>query len=342
MRRAILVSLAVTSAGLAVTHASQPADPPRVDSAVLKALVAKYRPAPTPFQFGLVGDQQYNPDQEARFPAVIRAMDKEPLAFVVHDGDLKGNQPCTDALFRDRLALFQSSAHPFVFTPGDNDWTDCHQEALGRFDPLERLARLRALFYPSAGQTLGRRTMPVTSQADQASFRSYRENVLWTMGPVVFATVHAVGSNNGLGTSPAGDDEARARIDAGRAWISTAFALAREGGFGAVMLITQANPRFEMPPDDPRRSGFRDIVPLLERETRAFGKPVVLVHGDTHYFRIDKPLPYVDGPRGSSAPPLLRNFTRVETFGPVDLHWLRARVVPTNPNVFLFEPEVWH
>ena len=97
-----------------------------------------------------------------------------------------------------------------------------------------------------------------------------------------------------------------------------------------------------MPPDDPRRSGFRDIVPVLERETRAFGKPVVLVHGDTHYFRIDKPLPFVDGPRSATAPSLLRNFTRVETFGPVDLHWLRVRVSPANPNFFLFEPEVWN
>lgn len=311
------------------------------DSAVTAALVAKYKPTRTEFQFGLVGDQQYNAEQEARFPAVIRRMDREPLAFVAHDGDIKGGQRCTDDLYRDRLQLFQSSQHPFVYTPGDNDWTDCHSAGMGGYDPLERLARLRQLFYADPTQSLGRRKLSLTSQSEQARFQVFRENLLWAIGDVVFATVHAVGSNNGLGRNPEGDAEFRARNEANLSWLRTAFALARDGRFRALMLITQANPRFEFPPADPRRRGFADLVTVLEQETRAFGKPVVLVHGDTHYFRIDKPLPYVEGPRGSTAPPLLGNFTRVETFGPPDLHWIRVRVVPSNPNIFLFEPEVW-
>jgi hypothetical protein len=78
------------------------------DPAVSEALLAKYKPTRAEFQFGLIGDQQYNAQQEAQFPAVIRAMDREPLAFVAHDGDIKGGQRCTDELFRDRLRLFQS------------------------------------------------------------------------------------------------------------------------------------------------------------------------------------------------------------------------------------------
>jgi len=311
------------------------------DPAVSEALLAKYKPTRLEFQFGLIGDQQYTAEQEAQFPAVIRAMDREPLAFIVHDGDIKGGQRCTDELFRDRLQLFQSSEHPFVYTPGDNDWTDCHSGGMGGYDPLERLARLRQLFYADPGQSLGKRTLSLTSQSEQRRFQLFKENLLWTTGEVVFATIHAVGSNNGLGRNPEGDAEVQARNEASLSWLRTAFSLAREGRFQALMLITQANPLFELPSADPRRRGFAELVTILEQETRAFGKPVVLVHGDTHYFRIDKPLPYIEGPRVSTAPPLLRNFTRVETFGPADLHWIRVRVVPANPNMFIFEPEVW-
>ena len=94
------------------------------------------------------------------------------------------------------------------------------------------------------------------------------------------------------------------------------------------MLIIQANP-FEEDLADP--SGFTEFKATLERETIAFGKPVVLVHGDSHTFRIDKPVI-------SETRPL--NFTRVETFGSPDVHWVRVSVNPRNPEVFAFEPEI--
>lgn len=256
------------------------------EPAVSQALLAKYKPARSAFQFGLIGDQQYTPEQEAQFPAVLRAMDREPLAFVVHDGDLKGRQRCTDELLLNRLQLFQSSTHPFVYTPGDNDWTDCHQADMGGYDPLERLAKVREVFFADAAHSLGKRKLSVTSQSEQPRFKLFKENVLWTTGEVVFATVHTVGSNNGRGRNAQGDAEFQARTEANLTWLRTVFSL-----------------------------------------------------GDTHYFRIDKPLLQGQGPRSNTAPSL-RNFTRVETFGPPDLYWLRARVVPSNPNIFLFEPEV--
>ena len=72
----------------------------------------------------------------------------------------------------------------------------------------------------------------------------------------------------------------------------------------------------------------------LERETVAFDKPVVLVHGDTHYFRIDKPL------FGATSKRILEHFTRVETFGAPDGHWVRGSVDPDDPQVFGFKPEI--
>lgn len=287
----------------------------------------------------MIGDQQYSPEEEARFPDVLRAMDREPLAFVVHDGDFKGGSPCTDDLFRSRLALFDTSAHPFVFTPGDNDWADCHRDDNGRFDPLERLALLRRLFYATPAVSLGRRKMALTSQVTSRGFELYRENALWTMGEVVFATMHIIGSANGTGRTAASDGEAAERTRAALAWIRTAFAVATTGQFKAVMLIMQANPRFDLPVDAPGHAPFAELTRLLEQQTRAFAGEVVLVHGDTHYFRIDKPLPMPARVRSSGAPSLA-NFTRVETFGPPDLHWIGVRVVPGRRGVFVFEPEI--
>jgi len=173
--------------------------------------------------------------------------------------------------------------------------------------------------------------MPLTSQMEDPRFSLYRENQLWTMGEVVFATAHVVGSNNNLGRTAEMDREYEARNAANLAWIRTAFRLARDGGFTAVMLIMQANPRYDFMPGDPRRSGFEDTIAVLEEETLAFGKLTLLVHGDTHYFRIDKPLV------GTQSRRRVERFTRLETFGAPDMHWVRARVEPRNPNLFVFE-----
>jgi hypothetical protein len=49
--------------------------------------------------------------------------------------------PCVDENFKTILDSFQSSKHPFIFTFGDNDWTDCHFLQAPKIDPLEALAR---------------------------------------------------------------------------------------------------------------------------------------------------------------------------------------------------------
>jgi hypothetical protein len=76
----------------------------------------------------------------------------------------------------------------------------------------------------------------------------------------------------------------------------------------------------------------------LRNEPIAFQKPVVYVHGDTHYFRVDKPLLDKDGKR-------LENFTRVETFGDNavnrlnDVHWVKALVDLASRDVFAFQAQ---
>jgi hypothetical protein len=94
--------------------------------------------------------------------------------------------------------MFETSKHPFVVTPGDNEWTDCHKRRVNPFDPLERLAKVREVFFPS-DQSLGQRTITLTQQHNDPKYSEYRENARWTHGNLLFVTVHMVGSNNNLG-----------------------------------------------------------------------------------------------------------------------------------------------
>jgi hypothetical protein len=148
------------------------------------------------FTFALIGDMPYGAEGELKFPNVIADINADrSLAFVVHDGDIKnGSSLCNDAMYLNRVDLFNQFRRPFVYVPGDNEWTDCHRANNGSYDPIERLAFLRTLFYPS-DRSLGRQTMTLERQSDDAAFAWYRENVLWAVGDVVFAALHIVGSN---------------------------------------------------------------------------------------------------------------------------------------------------
>jgi hypothetical protein len=157
-------------------------------------------------------------------------------------------------------------------------------------------------------------------------------------------------------------DEYAARNAADIAWLRETFAKAKANGDAAVMIIGQADPGFDLSgspfaganPDAPTRDpktldpgglnattisfGFKDFLTTLRNESIGFQKPVVYVHGDTHYFRVDKPLLDKDGKR-------LENFTRVETFGDNaanglnDVHWVKALVDPASRDVFAFQAQ---
>jgi hypothetical protein len=287
------------------------------------------------FTFALIGDIPYGPEGEAKFPALLSDINADKgLSFVVHDGDFKnGSSLCSDAVFYNRLDLFNQFARPFVFVPGDNEWTDCHRANNGSYEPLERLAFLRQVFYPT-DRSLGRRTMKLDRQSENPQYFKFRENVRWVVEDILFVGLHIVGSNNNLGRTPSADAEYAERNAANLYWLRQSFQLARAQRHKAVMLIIQANPNFDLPSTSPNRTGFNDFLASLETETLAYGKPVVLVHGDSHYFRIDKPL------LGTRSGRRIESFTRVETFGENDNHWLHVTADSKTPNVFLFDQRI--
>jgi len=253
------------------------------------------------FTFGVIGDIPYGEAEIAKFPARIQDINADSaLKFVAHVGDIKnGSSVCSDEYFENTRTQFDTFEHPLVFTPGDNEWVDCHRTNNGAYNPLERLDKLRDVFFDESGKTLGA-TMPVKTQAHLG----LPENVRFTQNRVAFSVLNIQGSNNslqpwtGLGEITATPEqlaEVQHRTDAVLAQIRNTFADAERRNDRAVVLMTQAD-MFDPSllaaatanPDI--MSGFREIVQVIIDEANSFDAPVYLINGDSHVFAENQPL----------------------------------------------------
>jgi hypothetical protein len=308
------------------------------------------------YAIGLWGDLPYSTLQATvGVPNLIADMNSQHLTFTAHNGDLKaGGGECTDAVYAQSLSYFNSLRAPAVFTPGDNDWTDC--DRIAGYSSLAQLDKERALFF-SNSFTLGKRRLRQKVQTEPLCLGVNGlvpcvENRRWTVDGVTYATLNVSGSCNNLCDVAPDAAEYEARNEANIAWLKETFAEARARRSAAVMLISQANPGFDQsdparsPSRDPRTlaqtdgapDGFQEFLLALRAEVVAFVKPVAYVHGDSHYFRLDKPFLDSLGRR-------LENFTRVETFGNNqangnnDVQWLKVFVDPESREVFSYQAQ---
>jgi len=304
------------------------------------------------YSIALFGDQPYNALGKSQYPAMLADINRAHVAFSVHDGDLKsgGDGSCSDTLYYTALNYFNSLERPHIFVPGDNDWTDCWGRygagTMPFFDPEERLNFERSLFF-STDRSLGRETLKITRQA------GYPENQRWKVGPVVYLGLNVQGSNDnfayrdteaGTGVPVRSDAEIQrqrneeiARKAAVFQWLDAGFDYAKRVHAKGVMIIWQADPDFnnEQHLTNPHDyDAYPDYIDKLRAITEAFDGQVALVHGDTHYFKVDKPLNHTTG--GG----VLGNFTRIETFGARNTHWVKVRIDPNDPNLFIVEPRV--
>jgi hypothetical protein len=286
---------------------------------------------------GLLGDVPYGSTQEKAFPSLISKVNNTSgISLVLHAGDTKsGNQRCDDSVYPQRAAWFNQFADPFVITPGDNDWSDCHVAAAGSYLPTgapdARLETLRRAWYPSPGQTLGAGSVPgivsqasVTPPSGHSNNRNYIENVRFTLGSgVVLATLHIVGGNNDLrawsglvgGDQPTiRQAEFAARRTANLDWIDAAFAAAANQK--GLILLMQAEPT--------TNSGFSQERARILAKAKAYKKPVLLVHGDEHKYEVQKNY-------GGVA-----NLTRLETYGATTANWLKVTVDPNKTGMAIF------
>ena len=109
-----------------------------------------------PVEVALLADTPYGDVQRAQFPALVADVNADPgISLVLHGGDIKnGSSTCDDVRFADIAAQYGTFQDPFVFTPADNEWTDCHRASNGGFLPTERLEAVRSTFFPRPGRTL--------------------------------------------------------------------------------------------------------------------------------------------------------------------------------------------
>jgi len=281
------------------------------------------------FSFVAIGDMPYG--EMAQFENLVKAVNAARPSFTVHVGDIKsGSSPCTDDYMLKIRDLFNTFAMPLVYTPGDNEWTDCHREKAGKFDPIERLAFVRKTFFPG-NQSFGAQKMTLEQESADPRFAKFVENQRWSMGGVTFATVHVVGSNNNLQRNAAAVNEYIERNAANLAWLESTFAKATAEGAKALVLFQQADMMFEETNED-KRSGFTETLALLKKKVKEFGKPVLLVHGDSHSFIVDNP--WYSENDGSN----LGNFTRLEVYGSARVHGVQVGIDTDTPGVFSFTP----
>ncbi len=214
-------------------------------------------------------------------PAFIEAVNAADPQFVVHVGDIhSGKQFCTSDYDQQIYTLWTAYQRPLVYTPGDNEWTDCNKagEGGGAYnkvtkvidyvldahgnpadyasgDPLQNLALIRSLFFADPGHALGAARKLVLSQAQaydpaHPSDGQFVENVMWEQSNVLFLTLNIPGGSNNdqdpWYAVPTVNhrrqiQEISERTDADIHWLDAAFARAKQDGVVGVVIIIQAD-----------------------------------------------------------------------------------------------------
>ena len=301
-------------------------------AALVVALLAACAPAeprplsPNTFAFAVFGDGPYRDFERGRFQALIADVNRTDVQWFLHVGDILSGS-CSDSVLARMLRDLNTIRHPVLYTPGDNEWTDCRA-----FKPLGRLARIRETYFKNPSRSIAGAAMAVESQSADPAWKEFVENVRWRRGGFLFLTVHLVGSFNGTrpfrGRTAADDSAVVRRSDAALAWIDSGFAIARGDSLSGIVIAIHADPHFQ----DRRQNPHLFLLTRLAERTASFPGQVLLIHGDSHEYRVDHPLMRP----GTETP--LENFTRLETFGSPVIGWVRVVVDSVAGRVVEFEP----
>ncbi len=145
---------------------------------------------------------------------------------------------------------------------------------------------------------------------------AYSENTRWTYVDVGFVAINQPGSNNKVNSERECTDkidrvsadcedanaEYRGRDAKNVAWLRSAFDLAGKQDSKGVVIITQGDRRFDLPETEGiserrgaaavgmPRDGYTNFPNVRADETLNYHGQVLFVHGDTHVFKIGKPL----------------------------------------------------
>jgi hypothetical protein len=271
-----------------------------------------------PFTYAVIGDFPYGAGKRSELPHLVDLINADPaVERVLHAGDIKAGSAsdCSDAYFQDIRTQFDRFQDPLVYTPGDNEWTDCHVALKnnGLYLPTERLQKIRSIFFPVAGQTIGANADHVTSQAEvDPANAAYVENVMWVHSKVVFASLNITGSNDDtapwtstppvqsppelpgpvntwaaqLAQQPA---EIASRTQANFAWLDRVFANAHTDSRAVVLLFQADMWDGTLATRSTTISAYDAMVVKIGTLAAQYGKPVLLIEGDSHIYRVDQP-----------------------------------------------------
>ena len=297
-------------------------------------------------------------------PAFIDTVNADPdVSRVMQVGDIhSGKQFCTQAYDQSIFDAWTRFDDPLVYTPGDNEWTDCHKAAEGGGDPADfalgdpvaNLGLVRSMFFAHPGLTLGAHPAFVLSQKFAYDRRypsdaKYVENVIWAQSGAIFVTINLPGGSNndqdvwfGAATeTPAQTQERVERTAADLRWLDTAFFLARFAHAKGVVIDAQAD-MWDPEKGAAHQTGYEPFVQAVAGHTTDFGGPVLMFNGDSHVYRSDNPLvagapcttetgacagdDYAIHPNGYN----VANFHRVVVHGSTaPMEWLKLTVDPS-------------
>jgi hypothetical protein len=269
-------------------------------------------------------------------PGFIDSINIDPdVQTVMHVGDIhSGKQYCTQAYDQtvfDRWKRFQD---PLVYTPGDNEWTDCHKPGEGggtynpatgqidyvrdtsgnpvdyaKGDPTANLALVRSIFFPQTGITLGAHKRLVLSQSTWARFfdrshpsdAQFVENVIFVQGRTLFVTINLPGGSNndndawyGAPPSDAQVREIGDRTGADLRWLDLAFAIAGADPRIGSVVIGAQADMWDPEKGAAHQSAFEPVVKSIAEHTVAFRNPVLMFNGDSHVYQSSNPFSSAD------------------------------------------------
>jgi hypothetical protein len=243
--------------------------------------------------FTAIGDQPYFNDEA--FNRLINKINQdESSSFTIHVGDIKrGSNFCSDEYFLKIKKMFDRFEKPLIYTPGDNEWTDCHRASNGSYDQLERLNKLRSIFFTERN-SLGQNKIPLERQGDlMPAYAPYIENSRWGMNNIYFITINQPGSNNNMQEDvPGAIAEYKERNAANMVWLKSSFELAQKNHAQAIVLSMQSD---IFDPGLPKESGFSEFIKTIALLSKAYKKPILMIEGDSHSYVIDQPIKDANG-----------------------------------------------
>lgn len=330
-----------------------------------------------PFSFVALGDTTYNlPGDLPQYEKLIDTINRAKPAFSIHVGDTWGALPCSEENHKWIKSWFDKYDHPLIYTPGDNEWTDCRKpEILQSYlkivsqtaekqdyqrisearqfdnalagtsfsDTLESLAFIRQTFFAEP-LSLGAKPMAVTRQSDVSEFSDMSENLRWSKGDVLFATAHVPGSGmNFTINDPVRANDAMKRHAAVVAWIKASFQEAEKQNSKAVVIALHASlflvgdgKEFSKHKLRGDEEGPYYWIALAIRDFGAEFGKPVLLINGDFHEFIID-RPFAVG-QGEAKAPKYSNITRLQVYGAPELKAVKVNVDTTTPWVFSFSP----